>query len=200
MPLSPPVQWAQRKDRLYLTFDLQDCKDPTIEVKNDEASQSGRVSFKGNAHSHATGPDEHTYSMDLELYGEIDDSDVKQVKTDRTVVLILAKKEEGPHWPRLLKAAGRAPSNVKVDWNRWVDEDEEGTGGLEEDGFDLSALQNLGGGGAGAGGMPDFSSLLGGAGGPGLEGLRAGEFGEEDDESSEDGDLPPLEGDKPAAA
>ncbi len=106
-----------------------------------------------------------------------------QVKTDRTVVLILAKKEEGPHWPRLLKAAGRAPSNVKVDWNRWVDEDEEGTGGLEEDGFDLSALQNLGGGGAGAGGMPDFSSLLGGAGGPGLEGLGAGEFGEEDDES-----------------
>lgn len=123
------------------------------------------------------------------------------MKTDRTVVLILAKKEEGPHWPRLLKAAGRAPSNVKVDWNRWVDEDDEGTGGLEEDGFDLSALQNLGGGGAG--GMPDFSSLLGGAGGArsaGLEGLGAGEFDEEGDESSDDGDLPPLEGDKPTAA
>lgn len=27
----------------------------------------------------SAGPDEHTYSMDLELYGEIDDSDVKQV-------------------------------------------------------------------------------------------------------------------------
>ncbi|RMZ57449.1 hypothetical protein APUTEX25_004283 [Auxenochlorella protothecoides] len=177
MPLSPPVQWAQRKDRLYLTFDLQDCKDPTIEVKNDEASQSGRVSFKGNAHSHATGPDEHTYSMDLELYGEIDDSDVKQVKTDRTVVLILAKKEEGPHWPRLLKAAGRAPSNVKVDWNRtWV----------------VAAPAPAA--------CPTSPPSSGGAGGPGLEGLRAGEFGEEDDESSEDGDLPPLEGDKPAAA
>lgn len=54
-PMLAYLPRAQRKDRLYLTFDLQDCKDPTIEVKNDEASQSGRVSFKGNAHSHATG-------------------------------------------------------------------------------------------------------------------------------------------------
>lgn len=142
--------------------------------------------------------------MDLELYGEIDDSDIKQVKTDRTVSLIIGKKEPGPYWPRLLKAAGRPPSNIKVDWDRWVDEDEEGEGGLEADGFDLSALQNFGGGG-GAGGMPDFSALAGGGAGgmPDFSALAGGsaglgDFGMGDDEDgsssgSDDGDLPPLE-------
>lgn len=156
---------------------------------NDEAAKAGKVTFTGKAHSHATGPDEHAYFQELELYGEINEDDIKQVKTDRTISLIIGKKEEGPYWPRLLKAAGRPPQNVKVDWNRWVDEDEEGTGGLEEDGFDLSALQNFGGG---AGGMPDFASMMGGS--AGLEGLGAGAgFDDEDASSDEDADLPPLE-------
>lgn len=30
MPLSPTVLWAQRADRLLLTIDLQNCKDPQI--------------------------------------------------------------------------------------------------------------------------------------------------------------------------
>ena len=33
-------------------------------------------------------------------------------------------KNSGPHWPRLLKAAGKVP-HVKTDFNKWVDEDEE---------------------------------------------------------------------------
>lgn len=52
---NPVFGRAQRKDRLYLTFDLQDCKDPEITVKNDADAKCGRVSFRGKAHSHATG-------------------------------------------------------------------------------------------------------------------------------------------------
>lgn len=200
---------AQRKDRLYLTFDLQDCKDPEITVVNDESAHAGKVTFKGKAHSHATGPEEHAYLQELELYGEINQDDIKQVKTDRTVSLIIGKKEEGPHWPRLLKAAGRPPANIKVDWSRWVDEDEEEeSAGLEADGFDMSALQNFGGGG-GAGGMPDLSALMNGAGGAGgmpdfasmmgggsagLQGLGAdADFGEDGDDSDEEAAMPALE-------
>ena len=54
-PLAPGVLWAQRGDRVLLTIDLQDCKDPQISVTNDEAAKAGRVSFRGSAHSHATG-------------------------------------------------------------------------------------------------------------------------------------------------
>lgn len=50
-------------------------------ISNDEDAKTGRVSFRGHAHSHATGPDEHAYQLDLELYGEVDDKDIKQVGT-----------------------------------------------------------------------------------------------------------------------
>ena len=50
---------------------------------------------------------------DLELNGEIVKEDSKQAVTDRTITLVIAKKDEG-HWPRLLKAAGKSPQHIKV--------------------------------------------------------------------------------------
>jgi hypothetical protein len=73
----------------------------------------------------STGPEEHAYVIELDLYDEIDKEDVKEARTDRTITLAIAKKESGPHWPRLIKANGKAPPYVKVNWDKWVDEDEE---------------------------------------------------------------------------
>lgn len=50
MPLQPTVLWAQRRDRVLLTIDLQDCRDPKVTLEDE-----GKVSFRGLAHSHATG-------------------------------------------------------------------------------------------------------------------------------------------------
>lgn len=38
---------------------------------------------------------------------------------------IVIEKEDKVWWKRLLKAEGKTPPSVKVDWNKWVDEDEE---------------------------------------------------------------------------
>ncbi len=35
------------------------------------------------------------------------------------------KKEENKWWSRLIKQGGKAPVFLKVDWDKWVDEDEE---------------------------------------------------------------------------
>lgn len=35
------------------------------------------------------------------------------------------KKAESKWWSRLLKQEGRPPVFLKVDWDRWVDEDED---------------------------------------------------------------------------
>ena len=177
----PNVLWAQRSGLLYLTIDVQDCKDPDISVTNDSEKQCGRIVFKGMAHSHATGPEEHVYELDLELYDEIDPEDVKKHSTDRTVSLFIGKKAEGPFWPRLLKAPGKAPLFVKADWDKWVDEDEEKEAPGLMDGFDMSALQNLGGG---AGGF-DMSQL------GDLAGAVEGEDDDEDDDE-EDEPMPAL--------
>ena len=57
---------------------------------------------------------------------------------------------------------------AQVDWDKWVDEDEEEEGNPAADaGFDLSAFQNFGGMGGGMGGM-------GGMGGGGMADLMAG--------------------------
>lgn len=142
----------------------------------------------------SSGPEEHKYALDLELYDEIDASDVKQAVTDRTITLVIAKKEEGPHWPRLLKASGKAPRYVKADWDKWVDEDEEDQALDPMSGMDFSSM--------GGGFNPmDFASMAGGAGGAGgfdmskLGDLAAG-LGENADDGSEDSDeedVPPLE-------
>lgn len=52
----------------------------------------------------------------------------KTKKGPRNTILLLVKAES-KWWPRLLKAAGKAPPYVKVDWDKWVDEDEENGSG-----------------------------------------------------------------------
>ena len=44
--------------------------------------------------------------------------------SSRNAFVILVKSENG-WWKRLLKGEGKTPRYVKVDWDKWVDEDEE---------------------------------------------------------------------------
>lgn len=209
--LSPPLH--------RLSLSLTHIQDPEISLDN--VNGTGHISFKGKAHSHATGPEEHGYSIELDLFGEIDPADSKQATTDRTILLIIAKKEEGPHWPRLLKEKGKVPQYIKTDWSKWVDEDDEEEaaaagggdagdmmGGLPP-GFDMSQLQNFtnfnamgGGDGGGMGGMPgggDMASMMAGMGMGGMGGMDADAMagmglggGDSDDDEEEEDDMPEL--------
>ncbi len=49
--------------------------------------------------------------------------------TPRHICLSVVKTEPGPHWGKLLKAAGKPPHYVKVDWSKYKDEEEEETEG-----------------------------------------------------------------------
>merc|ERR1712087_935092 len=55
--------------------------------------------------------------------------------------------EKAEFWPRLLKDKALEKNQVKIDWDRYVDEDE------EEEGFDMSNMEG-GMGMGGGGGMP----------------------------------------------
>lgn len=212
----PTVQWAQRSDKLYLTIDLQEAENTKIELTNGD--DGGKVSFSGTARSHAAGSEEHKYALQLDLYAKIDEAESKIAVGARSIVLVIAKSQP-EFWPRLLHATGKTPRNIQIDWNRWVDEDEE-----EEKGdFDLSGLQNMqnygmdGGGGmggmpgmggmGGGGGMPDMAEMMKsmGAGGMGAGGTpdmqemlkkigaSGGAAGLPDDGSDSEDNVPPLE-------
>lgn len=40
-------------------------------------------------------------------------------------ICYLVKKAENKWWKRLIKQEGKAPVFLKVDWDKWVDEDED---------------------------------------------------------------------------
>ncbi|GKB17878.1 fatty acid hydroxylase, partial [Tanacetum coccineum] len=63
-------------------------------------------------------------------------------------IVYLIKKEESKWWNRLLKQEGKTPAFVKVDWDKWVDEDEQDEKAAADMDFgDIDLLQNLNMGG-----------------------------------------------------
>ena len=116
---------------------LQDCKDSDVKVTNQD----------GKAHLHFSAlSGDKKYACELDLCGEIDETESKIARTDRHVTLSLAKSTEG-RWGKLVP--GKAPQHVKVDWGRWVDSDDEDA---MTAGPDLSGMEGLGGMGGGMGG------------------------------------------------
>ncbi|KAL6209385.1 hypothetical protein ACLB2K_020327 [Fragaria x ananassa] len=136
----PIVKWAQRPDTLYITIDLPDAQD--VKLKLDP---EGKFLF-----SATTGKEKTPYEVDLDLYDKIDVNESKASIGLRNICY-LVKKAESKWWSRLIKQEGKAPMFLKVDWDKWVDEDEEsdaqGPGNDMDFGdLDFSKL-NMGGGG-----------------------------------------------------
>lgn len=137
--LHPPVLWAQRKDVVYVTVDLQDVTGPKVKLDNvetddgkGEKAKFGMLKFDGRV-----GQEE--YGFELELAGEVKPEETKISATGRHVFVVVYKMEEG-FWPMLQRQKGKLPW-LKVDWNKWVDEDDEDS----KDPFDLNAIDNLAG-------------------------------------------------------
>lgn len=122
----PRVLWAQRKDVVFVTFEVFEVKEEKIDIKDNV------ISFEGVRAS-----DGAKFAVTLELYGAIDASNSKISVGHRDVSLVLAKAEgAGPHWPRLLKSTQKM-HYIHTDFSKWIDED-------EEDEEELSAMGNMG--------------------------------------------------------
>ncbi|KAG2522898.1 hypothetical protein JM16_005518 [Phytophthora kernoviae] len=126
-----PVKWAQRREALYVTVDLPDVKDEKVTLS------SKNLTFKGTSNG-------QLYEVALDFFKEVDadSKDSIWAKTDRNLHFHIVKKDqEEEFWPRLLADKNLEKTNVKVDWSKFVDEDEE----EEQGGFDMSALNGAGG-------------------------------------------------------
>ncbi|XGW16969.1 hypothetical protein V3C99_001974 [Haemonchus contortus] len=157
----PPVIWAQRESFLYVTIEVDDV---TID---DLSADDNKMHFKGTSHT-------EVYETTLEFFAEIKGSEMKRTPTNTRVIELNIPKKEAKWWPRLLKETGKVHW-LKVDFDKWKDEDDSGAEdglpfGGPGGGFDLNSYMNQMGGGGGA---PDFDGL--------------------DDES--DGEMPDLEDD-----
>eukprot|EP00536_Pseudo-nitzschia_multiseries_P001795 jgi/Psemu1/182098/e_gw1.23.214.1 len=145
-PNTAPIKYAQRSDSLYLTIVLPDVKDETIVLTDTKLTFEGTSGGK-------------PYQIDIEFFKEVDSEGSTYNVLPRSVQMHILKKDkdEEEFWPRLLKDKALEKNQVKIDWDRYVDEDE------EKEGFDMSNME----GGMGMGGMPG----MGDAGGMGMGGM-----------------------------
>ncbi|KAJ7566744.1 hypothetical protein O6H91_02G116700 [Diphasiastrum complanatum] len=133
MSRHPEIVWAQRSDKVYLTVELPDAKNPKVTL-----DPEGKFVFTASA-----GPENHLYESELELFDKVN-VEASKISAGPRHIFTVIQKGEKKWWKRLLKAKGKQPPYIRVDWNKWVDEDEEQESKL--DNFDL-------------GGMNDFSDF-----------------------------------------
>ncbi|CAK5108943.1 unnamed protein product [Meloidogyne enterolobii] len=155
----PSILWAQRVNQIFLTIEDGNLKINELVCEEDKFKIVGE---KGG----------EKYEADLVLYGKLKGAERKKVDTNRRLELVIPKEKE-EWWPRLLKMPGKVPW-IKVDFNKWKDEDE--VSDYEDEGItapmDFSKFMPVNGGGGRGFGMP-------GGGFDDLEGM-GGEEEEED--------------------
>ncbi|KAL8616589.1 hypothetical protein ACOMHN_036621 [Nucella lapillus] len=131
---APPLLWAQRKDKVWVTVSLENCKNPTFDLKGKT------FHFKGKG-----GTQNSDHEVTLNLFGEIDPEKSLCQKSDRQAFFTLYKKDPNPsYWPRLTEEQKKFHF-LKTDFNKWKDEDDESEEEEKED-FNLDEMMSSMGG------------------------------------------------------
>lgn len=125
------VLWAQRSDSsdpkrniIYLTINVQDVDQTTLKL---DITSTG-LDLKGV--STITGDD---YALNIDFYKPIVTNNIRKTVTGSHVSLTLSKVELGDeYWPRLTKEKLKY-RNIRTDFDKWVDEDEQELEELDQD-------------------------------------------------------------------
>ncbi|CAM9276299.1 unnamed protein product [Phaeothamnion confervicola] len=116
MANTAPVKWAQRKDSVYLTIALPDVQEEDLKLLED------KLIFKGKSNG-------QEYALELEFLHPVDPADSTWKVLPRNIQMHVIKKDkDADFWERLLKDKKLEKTNVSVDWDKYVDEDEEDGG------------------------------------------------------------------------
>jgi cytosolic prostaglandin-E synthase len=148
-PIPPAVLWAQRKEDIFLTFSVE-CKEPNIKIEKDS------VYFKG-----VNAQDNKVHEVTIQLYDAVLPENSGFVNKGRCIEMVLRKeKKDASYWPSLTKDK-KKPHYLKVDFNKWRDEDDEEENGGNDNNYDIEELlRSMGGGaGGGAGDKPEKPSF-----------------------------------------
>ncbi|KAJ6808180.1 uncharacterized protein M6B38_168160 [Iris pallida] len=131
MSRHPEVKWAQREDKVYITVLLSDAKNAKVDLQPD-----GVFTLSATA-----GTDGNTYEVKLNLHDKVNEKESKINIGERNIFCVVEKAEKG-WWKKLLSGDAKTPHYVKVDWDKWADEDDEGAAAPNVDlgGMDFSSL------------------------------------------------------------
>lgn len=163
---TPVLIWAQRHDKVFITFECIGTKDVDVTLS------AGLLSLT------ATDAQGNNYKLEnMPLFGEIEEQDSKWFRNDRAVIMSLKKKS--PDWWDLLSKEKTLKRFIKADFSKWCEEDDREYMG-EIAGMD--SMDGMGMGGMGDMGMGDMSGMMGGQG-----------WDDDDDDDDADADLSDLD-------
>ncbi|XP_078435940.1 uncharacterized protein OsI_027940-like isoform X2 [Wolffia australiana] len=136
MSRHPEVKWAERVDKVFITIQLPDAKSVKVHLE-----PAGALIFSATA-----GAENHEYELKLDLHDKVNVEESKINVGVRNIFCVVEKVEKA-WWSKLLRGDAKPPHYIKVDWDKWVDEDEDTPGGGEMDfgGMDFSKFGDMGG-------------------------------------------------------
>ncbi|KAL6978402.1 hypothetical protein U1Q18_020070 [Sarracenia purpurea var. burkii] len=135
MSRHPEVKWAQRPDKVFITVLLPDAKNAKVNLEPD-----GGFTFSASA-----GAENHVYELKLDLFDKVNVEESKISVGVRSIFCVLEKAEK-KWWKKLLRGDDKVPHYVKVDWDKWVDEDDDdGPADIDLGGMDFSKFGDMGG-------------------------------------------------------
>jgi hypothetical protein len=144
--LIPSLNWYQTPEHVIFTIELQDVSNENITFTEDSFSFTG---YSSN----------NFYAMLFTTFEKIIPEQSSYDKQNGIKVLL--KKTENCSWTYLTKDKNQFKNNIKVNWNAWVD-DEEDESSASAPQFDFQQMMaQMGQMNGGEGGMPDFSSMMG---------------------------------------
>jgi len=153
----PVVLWAQRKDRVFVSIQVDDIKKEEIIFDKEKLTFSCKCGEK-------------TYKAELAFFEEVVPEESKQRKGGREFFFDLKKKDtDADWWPRLLKEKTKNQF-IKIDFSRWKDEDE-----VDEEAPGGDPMM-----GGGNQGLEDMMAKMGG------DGFDPGEMPESDDSDDDE--------------
>ena len=130
----PEFMWCQRSDRVYVTIKVSDCRDAWVNVTADH-----HLEFRGKGHGMCG---DREYELRVQLQGAVVAGECGWFVCGPSVRVRLQKAAVGPYWSGLL-GGGAKMVQLKVDWQSWLDEDEENERSAAPNGFDAAEMKMM---------------------------------------------------------
>ena len=161
--LIPSLVWHQNKESIFFVIELPETSEHNINISDE------KLYFYALSNS-------KSYEMAFDFFENIDNEKSSYTIENKHIKFSL-KKQESNNWLFLTKDKNVYRNNIKINWNAWVDEDEEEQPDLSQQ-MDFQRMM------ASMGGGMDMASMMGGMGGMDMASMTGGMDGDGAEEIS----------------
>jgi len=141
MEFTPTLLWSQTYEDIEIEINLSNISNEILRIEN-------------NVFHYECFSSNKKYLIDFELEEEII-GHIVSIRNDKKIIIKLQKKEDGIKWDFLTKKRGIYKNNIKINWDKWENSDDEedvkninmgggmGDGMNNMGGMDMSMLQEM---------------------------------------------------------